>query len=166
MQRDSQGSDNADGSEGDEMDEGDRFFDAKDKDLQNAKDSDDDANDLDKDESMSPEDPFADKLEEDAGKTQVSGSTNPGSNMGGANKRKRSHPQYVSAGRHLDRTQLGRKQVMENGPDADEEEGKGGNGGMNGEEKGADIEMDTSEVESAVKSLTGTEEDLSGEAQL
>lgn len=80
-------------------------YSAKDNSL-NAKDSendrdDDDEEELEKDENSNT-DPLVEKGDKDFEITK--GQVPNTAHSGGANKRKRSHPQYVSAGRHLDRT--------------------------------------------------------------
>lgn len=114
--RNDHGSDNNanDGSENDEENEEENMDDASSPNsakgnTQNAKDSDidkeeddvEDDNEMEGDENSNTEAPL-EKGDKDSeySKGQVPNT----SQAGGANKRKRSHPQYVSAGRHLDRT--------------------------------------------------------------
>ncbi|XP_052220988.1 homeobox protein cut-like 1 isoform X5 [Dreissena polymorpha] len=101
----SQGSDNIDESEGDDGDYDEIDDDAKDDDANIAKDVDKDSEnmEMDKDESGSEDSPN-EKNENDNGDELFKGQVSSVVPSAGANRRKRSHPQYVSAGRHLDRT--------------------------------------------------------------
>ena len=97
-----QGSDdnNSEKDEGMEEEPMDDSIDAKDE-LHTTNDSDrDEDNDVDGDDHSISDDSHTEKSEWDVTKEQKTSITQ----SGGSNRRKRSHPQYVSAGRHLDRT--------------------------------------------------------------
>ncbi|XP_052802047.1 homeobox protein cut-like 1 isoform X2 [Mya arenaria] len=156
--RGSQGSDNMDGSDGyeEEMDDEDSY--AKDN-SQNAKDDYDDVMDIDKDDQNS-DDSHTERSErdEESGKGQVN--SNSATMGSGANKRKRSHPQYVSAGRHLDRTVSMLAASAENNKDNETEKGSG----ENLEVKGDSFTEEKNEVEAAVNSLKEMKDSQLGES--
>lgn len=102
----------------------DESTDAKDETQKNTKESDgeeNDNNDPEGEDQSNSDDSHTEKSDReiDTGKGQVTNLTQSGSN-----RRKRSHPQYVSAGRHLDRTvhrQENLKSDAENNNDIDPE---------------------------------------------